>query len=155
MVSHLSSPWNNVVPCLHCVAGDSEVAVSGFFWQLGERVFLVSNWHCFSGIDPDNGKALHAPPTGLHFQAYTRQSEPDAENYYRIGFTRIDVALRSELTSSPLWLEHPTLGRKVDVAAIDVTENVSGGVIQATCANVLETDGYAPPAVSEDIFILG
>jgi hypothetical protein len=57
--SYISSLWGSAVPCLHLRSGNDDLTTaSGFFWKDADRVFLVSNSHCFAGVDPDNGRAM-------------------------------------------------------------------------------------------------
>jgi hypothetical protein len=83
------------------------------------------------------------------------KSKADAARTYEIGFEVVDVVLRGSLTAMPRWLEHPTLGRKFDVAAVDVTSELTARGTDHSCVNILETDGYAMRGVSEDVFIIG
>jgi hypothetical protein len=85
--------------------------------------------------------------------AYKRMSEPDALGLFEIGYLPIEVEIcKSDLTD-PKWLEHPTLGRKVDVAALDVTEAVLG--FQIEHVNMLESDAVLDLTVSQDVFVVG
>jgi hypothetical protein len=92
-------------------------------------------------------------PNRVKFMAYKRMSEPDALGFFEIGYIPVEVELcKSDLTD-PKWLEHPMLGRKVDVAALDVTEAVSG--FQIEHVNVLEGDAVLDPTASQEVFVVG
>jgi hypothetical protein len=157
MASYFSSPWNAAIPCLHFSRGNDVTTIaSGFFWELGGRVMLVSNWHCFAGIDPDTGRTIDPhgrTPNLVTLMAFRNKSEPDAAGNFAVGLERVEIALGA--ASSTRWLEHPMLGRKVDVAAIDVTDELTAKKTSHACVNTLEADGYATPAVSEAVFIIG
>ena len=51
------------------------------------------------------------------------------------------------------WFEHPVFGRQVDIAALDVTEGVSG--FRIAHANILEHDAVLDVSVSQDVFVVG
>lgn len=157
--SYISSLWSSAVPCLHLRSGNDDLTIaSGFFWKDGDRVFLISNWHCFAGLDPDDGRVIDPggrKPDRIQFLVQKHKSKADAAGTYEIGFEIINMALRGSLTAIPRWLEHPTLGRKVDVGAIDVTSELAAKSTDHSCVNILEKDGYAIPGVSEDVFIIG
>jgi hypothetical protein len=92
-------------------------------------------------------------PDRVRFMAYKRMSEPDALGFFEIGYLPVEVEIcKSDLTDHK-WLEHPTLGRKVDVAALDVTEAVLG--FQIEHANVLESDAVLDLTASQDVFVVG
>ncbi len=92
-------------------------------------------------------------PDRIRFMAYKRLSEPNALGFFEIGYLPVEVKLyKSDLTDSK-WLEHPTFGREVDVAAIDVTEAVLG--FQIDHANVLESDAVLELTASQDVFVVG
>jgi hypothetical protein len=58
-----------------------------------------------------------------------------------------EVQLCNSNLTEPKWFEHPSLGRKVDVAALDVTEAANG--FQIDYANELESDAVLDPTTSQ------
>ena len=86
MQSHLSSPWNNAVSVLEMRFGQQQLATgSCFLWALGERTFLVTNWHNLTGRNPLTGSLMSttgAVPDRVVFRVFKRVSEPDSSGLY-------------------------------------------------------------------------
>ena len=156
-MSFLSSPWNHAVPHLEMRYGDHVLASgSCFFWKVADQTFLVSNWHNFSGRDP----ATLAPisptcgrPDRIAFTTFKKVSEVDEDGIYEMTIGHATVSLYQDNMEEAKWLEHPQLGRLVDVAAIDVTTAVEGLLVKY--ANELEDDAILEPLPSQDVFIIG
>jgi hypothetical protein len=129
---------------------------SGFFWKLDDRTFLVSNWHNFSGLNPETGMAMSSTgglPDRITFTSYKRLSEPDADGFFHMSIATVRVPLYDSDMSGPRWLEHPKFGRNVDVAAIDVSQAVEG--LEVKHVNAAEDDAVLQPFASQDVFIVG
>jgi hypothetical protein len=157
MQSNLSSPWNNAVSLLEMRVGDQHLSYgSCFFWRHAERVFLVSNWHNLAGRNPLIDKPM-SPTAGLPdrvlFQAFRRLPQLDAASTYEAAVESLELSLVKLSSGLPAWLEHPTFGKQVDVAAMDVTDLIAG--YEVTGVNTLESNAALRPQVSQDIFILG
>jgi hypothetical protein len=86
MPSHLTSPWNYAVSYLDMLYRDQKLGSgSGFFWKLDDRTFLISNWHNFSGLNPQTGSAILSTaglPDRISFTSYKRLSESDADGFF-------------------------------------------------------------------------
>src|SRR5262249_17392379 len=129
---------------------------SGFFWKANERTLLVSNWHNFSGRNPETGLALSKTggiPNRITFMTYKQLSEPGADGFFQMSIVPIQLPLYEDDLSRPLWLEHPRFGKRVDVAAIDVSMAVRELAIDHV--NVVEADAVLEPFPSQDVFIVG
>jgi hypothetical protein len=85
--------------------------------------------------------------------AYRRVSEPDARGYFELAYQPVQIALSNADLSDPKWIEHPSFGRKVDIAALDVTEAISG--FQIAHANEIESDAILDPFASQDVYVVG
>jgi hypothetical protein len=157
LVSHLASPWNYAVSYLEMSYRDQVLASgSGFFWKSNDRTLLISNWHNFSGLDPQTGKALSKTggvPDRVTFTAYRRLSEPDADGFFEMSPMRVTIPLYDNDLSGPRWLHHPKFGRRVDIAAIDISQAVTG--LEIRHVNVVEGDAVLEPFASQDVFIVG
>lgn len=155
---HFSSPWNSatiyVEPCFDSQALSK---ASGFFWAHGSRKFLVTNWHVLSGRNALTGNPMRpdaAIPNGLKFFSYRRVGGSTAqEENFMVDYVPVLVPLDDASTRAPRWLEHPNYGRRVDVAALDVTDIVAG--LHHDCANRLEGDIPKQLQAGQDVFILG
>lgn len=157
MQSHLSSPWNNAVGYLAMAFGEYVISTgSCFYWVHEDRVYLITNWHNLAGRNPLTGAFMSetgAVPDRIAFWAYRKLSEPDAQGYYEMRFEDLQVTLYEGDFSKPLWFEHPTFGRAVDIAALDITDVAKGCLIKG--ANTLESDAVLDGFASQDVFIVG
>jgi hypothetical protein len=129
---------------------------SGFFWKLNDHTFLVSNWHNFSGRDPQTGKSISdtgGVPDSVTFTSYKRLSEADTDGFFEMSSARVPVPLYDDDLSGSRWLHHPKFGKKVDIGAIDVSQAVTG--LEVRHVNVVEADAVLEPFASQDVFIVG
>jgi Trypsin-like peptidase domain len=129
---------------------------SCFFWEHDSRIYLITNWHNFAGKNPLTDEFMSDTlgiPDRIFFSAYKQTSEPDADGYYELNYLPVEVQLYEKDFTNPKWLEHPTYGRRVDIAAIDVTNAVAEFQIKA--ANLLENDAILDPVASQDVFVIG
>jgi hypothetical protein len=137
--------------------GEQEISTgSCFFWRHDGRTYLLTNWHNLAGRNPLTGQPMS--PTGgipdrVKFMAYKRASAPDANGYFELAYVPVEVRLCNPDLTDPKWFEHPSLGRRVDIAAIDVTEAAIG--FQIGHANELESDAVLDPIASQDVFVVG
>lgn len=159
MADEIDSDWNYAVCYLEFSYNDQVIASgSGFFWEASSKqIFLVSNWHNFSGRSNADGQPLSstgAIPNNLSFYAYQQISPLDANNQFQINITKTTVPLIDEITGANLWYEHPQLGRRVDIGAKRVADIANFNHIIRP-ANSLETDCGERLYVSQDVFIVG
>jgi hypothetical protein len=142
MRSHLSNPWNNAVAFLSIQYREYLLSTgSCFFWGFEGRTFLLTNWHNLAGRNPLTGNLMSetgAIPDRVRFMAYKPMSDLDDQGYFQLEYLPVEVELYERDLTGPKWFEHPSLGRAVDVAAIDVTDLIAG--FQIDHANALESD---------------
>lgn len=157
MQSHLSNPWNSAVCFLETLFRAQKLGNGTcFFWERAGRTYLVTNWHNLSGRNPLTCKPMSsraAIPDRIRFMTYRRDSEPDAHGHYKIAYVPVEVPICNEDFSEPRWFEHPSLGRRVDVAALDVTDAI--GDLDVRHANRLECDAVLDPITAQDVFVIG
>lgn len=89
---------------------------TGFCVEFSDKVFLITNRHNLSGRRPDTNEIVH--PT---------LATPDAVTIAHPAAGRLGtwVTRRERLlddNGAPLWLEHPTYGRRVDVVALELSQ---------------------------------
>lgn len=115
-----------------------------FFWESNGDRYLVTNWHNASGINPLTGKHLSetlAEPNKLSFDLWFNQDSNKRGHAW----------LPLEDKDGPLWLEHPTHGRAVDVVCIKLTPEIAPHVFPINnCPQKALAVG-----ISDDVFILG
>jgi len=102
---------------ISALCDDLEVSRStGFVWLHGEDPYLVTNWHCLTGVNPYSGKSLSK--TGAR------------PNKIDVSFATQEIGVRFswpiELyndSGMAKWLVHPSAGEQVDVAAIKICKH--------------------------------
>ncbi|MBO6759227.1 MAG: trypsin-like peptidase domain-containing protein [Roseibium sp.] len=96
----------------------NEIVIShatGFFWKNIDKLFLITNWHVISGVDPFTGKNIdqkHGCRPNIIEVLWNSKSVLGNKSPFIINLY--------DGSDEPVWLIHPELGRKVDIAAIDV-----------------------------------
>lgn len=136
--------------------GQEISTATGFLYRYFDCVYLVSNWHVFSGRRPSDGSALdqhyrvpHNLDITLHYARFQRSLGQQA-----MFSKRINISLDSG------WLQHPVFGQDVDVAVkkLDVRplyRKQQQNGINLVCINDLRNDEFMLPQVGEDVFIIG
>lgn len=117
---------------------------TAFFYRRNDRLFLISNWHNYSGRDPRTQQ-----PLADHAGVPDRVSCFALLNGQYIERDWLDIPLSN--CERPEWYEHPQSGREVDVAALPVTLDdryIAIAVNQFTFTEMVLR-------VSHDVFILG
>ena len=126
---------------------------SGFLWRYDGRAFLITNWHCVSGINPDNGQTLgsfcpsHAE---VHYKAYL-PNPAQQDTFLSLRKFVVITLLPDEF--DPLWIEHP-LGHTIDIVAfpLDIVEFEEEKVL---CLNDIGHSAWWQPSVASDCFVTG
>lgn len=131
---------------------DVEISRStGFLWCHGGGNYLVTNWHCLTGVNPFTGKYLSklaARPTAL------RVALPTGKLGQKAGY---EVPLFDE-SGEPRWLVHPTAGEQVDVAAIGLpNESDRPAGEPASVAKAMNTNPWhrLQAFVGDELFVVG
>lgn len=90
---------------------------TAFFYQKDESLYLITNWHNFTGLNPRTKKPLgnHAgKPDIVRFRMYQQNND-------EFKFFYFDTLLyKDELMQNPSWLVHPEHREKVDVVALEI-----------------------------------
>ena len=87
---------------------------TGFFYKFGDQIFLISNWHVFSGRSPDSGQPL--------------ASHGGTPNQIEFGAAHIEAGILgcnrilplTDGSNLNLWIQHPE-GQSVDIAALPIS----------------------------------
>jgi hypothetical protein len=146
------------------LCNEQEVLCSGFLGSSGDRVFLITNWHCLSGRRCDNKTYIFGAgivPVSVEF------------NYWQIDDNEQVPMFRKETRllelfkeKKPLWLVHKELTHQIDVCALDLTSLCqlnSKDLFSIDCGQTLfsfsengdpDYSEYLFPNVGEDIYIL-
>lgn len=86
--------------------------------------FLVTNWHVVTGRNPITGQPLNPQTGAVPDQIVIAHHVEDA-----LGTWHPVVEPLYSPAGAPRWLEHPTLGRRVDVVALPLTETTGSAFI--------------------------
>ena len=125
--------------------GETELAVgTAFFYKRGGALYLVSNWHNYSGRNPTTKEPMSA-----------HAGVPDNElcyaclNQATISREWLPITLNDD--SGPKWLTHPVHGSEVDIGVLPVQ---LPDRFRAVVLNELPSTPMRI-GVSHDVFVLG
>lgn len=91
--------------------GNELSSATGFLWEEGGDIFLVSNWHVFSGRNCYTGQPMHSSgATPDEFVLFIHDRDTLGRSH-TVSISILDV------DGAPLWKQHPR-GQSVDVAAL-------------------------------------
>lgn len=147
------------VPIVGWSSSDEVGPATGFYWRMEHRVFLISNWHVFSGRRPRDGQPVQRNcliPDRL--EVIIQVADPGTSG--RVRERRATVRLWSKATTGDdvvaNWLQHPVQGQDVDVAAIEVGGSFSHNERKRIqCVNDAPNVGDIVPYVGADVFVIG
>ena len=125
-------------------------SATAFTYEHGDDVFLVTNWHNVTGRDPVTHECLSgtlATPDVL--STVFRESG----NLGRVGVEHIRLFHDDEMRQ-PVWFEHPTFGRQVDVVAIQLSAEWRSKYHLAP-VNRNDFDPQFRVQVGDDAFVIG
>jgi hypothetical protein len=121
---------------------------TGFLWEETSGLYLITNWHNVTGVNPDTNKMLSQFFPNLIFATVFCEAD---NRPGMIGAKTIRVPLYD--AEVPLWLEHPE-GRAVDCIAIPIALPESLKV-KSVPMNRHNFERLLKPAVGMDCFIIG
>jgi hypothetical protein len=113
----LSEPSIQSLFLVAAVNGQQLGTATGFIVMNGEQPYLITNWHVASGRSPFDGQprsSTGATPDTLHIPMML----PPYQD--RIEWKPVPQRLLGD-DGEAAWLEHPRLGRKVDVVALPLS----------------------------------
>ena len=88
---------------------------TGFFFNSNNNLYVVSNWHVFSGRNPNTGQALNqegAIPDIMEMAVWLKR---------KLGDWQLIRMSLNDINGEPVWLQHPK-GQDIDVAICRVNE---------------------------------
>jgi hypothetical protein len=155
--NHVDNALTMGVTFLRMQFGETELATgSGFFWRASGKQYLVTNWHNVSGRNPVDDSPLSptaAIPDRITFTIYVTVETPaDPGRFAAIPANA--TTLLYDANGTRLWMEHPTLGKQVDVVALPMSE-LNHPQAHVTFVNELYPDILVRPHVSQDAFVVG
>lgn len=132
--------------------GDKPRHATGFLWRLGNKIFLITNWHVVTGIKILDGKLIAGGwcPESLVVQYFTKASPQRLDGMRHQEIPTVEIDLFRDF-HSPFWLQHSmTFEWGVDIVAIEINKEL--GDVQ--CVNDYTYPNLYHFAGSE-IFVLG
>ena len=125
--------------------GDMELAVgTAFFYRRNENLHLISNWHNFSGRNPETKEPLSShggvPDNIL---CYACLNLPHIQRQW------LELSLNNDGVSN--WFQHPLHGSNIDIGVLPVNldETFRAIVLNELTSTPMEL------GVSHDVFVLG
>ncbi len=95
---------------------------SGFLWEKEGKAFLISNWHCFTGREPDTKKPKSntaAIPNRVECYLYTNKLS-DGQPLPGYRKESVFFPLTQSNSLEPLFFEHKACSSNIDIAALPV-----------------------------------
>ena len=119
---------------------------TGFYYQIDDSLWLITNWHNVTGFDPDTQKRIPdipASPTGIGIPIILKTERGIEWKWHK---------LQLYTKEKPNWLVHPKYKTRVDVIAIHALKNVSENNIISI--NTVKWDDIKP-IVADNVYVLG
>lgn len=122
---------------------------TAFFYRAAGQLYLVSNWHNFSGRDPTTQKTLRRDG------AIPDRVRVYARNTNEPRFPEVVTYLLAE-DHIPKWYEHPVFGSRVDVGALCVGQDSKDGTLDIQAAiQCIDPHEKWPIEAGEQLYIIG
>lgn len=118
---------------------------TGFFVRKHSKLYLASNWHVFTGLDPADTTQSHRKGPPHYIKATVRSKDGK-------HLSTLSIPLYSA-TWSPLWLEH-TEGPVVDLAILELPLEVEERFEISVISSLVDQRNINA-AISSDVYILG
>lgn len=126
--------------------------MTGFLWRRDGRVFLVTNHHNVSGINPETGEHIGTfVPTHLIVSYYFGQSGSDPGTNL-IQRNKMEIELY-DTNDSPIWITHSN-EKDVDIVLIELQLSLVDGMFPFFLNEVDFTNSFQPQ-IGEECFIVG
>lgn len=128
--------------------GDIKFSCSGFLWKRDDDLYLVTNWHCVTGWHPIKNEPLSTKgfwPEIAVLPIIVRNNS--GKNVWR------EVTLKLRTDREALWFQHPSFGRRVDVAAVKLPALIGVELLSLPVNNVPQNK--LKFMVADDAFVLG
>lgn len=140
-----TDPFSQVPIFIKMKFGTTELAIgTAFFYRRNGALFLISNWHNFSGRDPKTKKPLadHGGVPNI-VSCYLCLNGPYIKREW------LEIPLNEN--ESLIWYQHPISGSDIDVAVLPVSLSEKFKAIVINDLPFTKMD----IRVSHDVFVLG
>ena len=137
--------------------GGAVSTATGFFFETGDALFIVTNWHVVSGkhfLTKQSLSAAKRLPTHLICDfLVSGDTTPDGHSMLRRLPVRVE--LYDHKDRNPLWSEHPIDGSRCDVVALPIGGSLSSSKIFHKAANSIDEEGRIPVNPGSTVFVIG
>lgn len=116
---------------------------TGFLYDFNSRPFLISNWHVFSGRNPETGMPMNSNglvPNTI-FASFLDQSTGQYQRY------KFNISQNHQNS----WIQHPK-GQEIDVAAQEINIPI---ISSCVFINKLASTPEMALNISDDVFVIG
>ena len=112
---------------------------TGFFYQIQDETFIITNWHNVTGKHQITGKPLELVRSPLFLRAKwpVINNSPNLEDGQKSAYMAAQK-IEIEDDDGPLWFEHPTLGSMCDVVAIPINRSTDWPPVLNAPANKID-----------------
>lgn len=133
----------------------AQSSATGFHWAQDGYIFLFTNWHVVTGINPTTGMSIGSfVPNSIrvaHFCEALADTQNEATRYY-MAANRYEFSLDKDDPISG-WQTHPN-GKEVDLAALKISWEASTK-FEPVCLNLTDIDMNFDAEVGEEVFVVG
>ncbi len=155
-VTKIAHKLSNISIHLTMRFGETVISTgTGFFFQKNEISYLVTNWHNVTGRSPINGRLLSkkcAIPDNLLVRIPYIKSIDGNKEVLEWKPQKVEL-YDDEERKSPVWWQHPTHSKDVDVVVLKV-DGVENSDAVAVNSDFLQLDKLSLlPGM--DVFVLG
>lgn len=123
---------------------------TGFIYHRNNVDYLVTCWHNVTGRDPTDGNCLSQSMAVPDVVSTSFRSKTNPAEVHR----RSIQLYTDESMTIPNWLQHPTLGAKVDVVVLPLSKELTED-FKLYPINAIEFDGGYNTEVADEAFIVG
>jgi hypothetical protein len=131
-------------------ADEALASGTGFAYEQDDAVYLITNWHNVAGRDPASGACL-SKTLATRDMITTLFRDPSQVGTCRREHLKL---YRDDAMREPAWYEHPTFGRKVDVVALPLSDQIRSEY-RLFPINAIEFDSGFKEEVADDAFVVG
>lgn len=126
---------------------------TAFYIRKDEKLYLISNWHNYSGRKPETNIPIHsqlAIPNKIKTYGYRIKENPNQIEPFEITHN-----LENE-NGDALWFEHPDHGRQIDVAALPIQIANENEILDIYAAiDEIDPHDNMVLKIGESLFVIG
>ena len=132
---------------------------TGFFCSYKDKIYVITNYHVLSGLNPFTGEILHpsgAVPGKIEFDFDIIRDLPNDRKQHIPHRYSINLYNAED---ERLWLEHPQFGNNCDVVAFELNEELKSQIPEGCRIGSIEIEKEleygATIGIMDSVFITG